>query len=105
MYIFRGKSIACRTNMIAANSSNSASDDHELLDADQEQALKTQVPMLDAGSSRGAPFTARCIYLEVPDLVEEQHFNVSLFSLHCDILIIFEKLISNNECNFRFINI
>jgi hypothetical protein len=91
--------------MIVANSSNSASDDHESLDTDQEQALKTQVAMLDAGSSRGAPFIARCIYLEVPDSVKEQHFNVSLFSLHCDMLIIFKKLISNNKCNFRFINI
>ena len=61
--------------------------------------------MLDVGSSRGAPFIARCIYLEVLDSVEERHFNVSLFSLHYDMLIIFEKLISNNECNFRFINI
>jgi len=37
--------------------------------------------------------------------MKEQPFNVSLFSLHINILIIFEKLISINECNFKFTNI
>jgi hypothetical protein len=37
--------------------------------------------------------------------VEEWPFNVSLFFIHIDMLIIFEKLISINECNYRFTNI
>jgi hypothetical protein len=36
--------------------------------------------------------------------MEERPFNVSLFSLHNDMLIIFEKLISINKYNFRFTN-
>jgi hypothetical protein len=47
----------------------------------------------------------RFIYLEVLDSVEEWPFNVSLFSIHIDMLIIFEKLISINEYNYRFTNI
>jgi len=37
--------------------------------------------------------------------MKERPFNISLFSLHIDILIIFEKLISINEYNFKFTNI
>jgi hypothetical protein len=59
----------------------------------------------DAATLKGDPFTAGSIYPEVPDLVEEWPFNVSLFSYHIDMLIIFEKLILSNECNFRFTNI
>jgi hypothetical protein len=54
---------------------------------------------------KGGSFTTGSIYLEVPNLVEEWLFNVNLFSYHIDTLIIFEKLILINECNFRFINI
>jgi hypothetical protein len=38
--------------------------------------------------------------------VEKRPFNVSLFSFHNDMLIIFKKkLISINKCNFKFTNI
>ena len=45
------------------------------------------------------------IYLEVPGLVEERPFNVSLFSPHNDLLKFFEKLISSNIVNFKLQNI
>jgi hypothetical protein len=47
----RGKSIARCTNMIAANSCSSASDDHELLGANQEHAPETQAATIDVSSS------------------------------------------------------
>jgi len=56
-------------------------------------------------SCQGGPFIAGSIYPKLPGLVQEQPFNVSLFSLHKDMLIIFENLILINECNFRFTNI
>jgi hypothetical protein len=37
------------------------------------------------------------IYSEVPGSVEEQHFNVGLFSLHNGMLIILKKLIQLNN--------
>jgi hypothetical protein len=40
-----------------------------------------------------------------PFIRKYPHFNVSLFSLHNNLLIIFEKLISINKCNFWFTNI
>jgi hypothetical protein len=52
---------------------------------------------------REGSFTMRSIYLEVLGLMEDQPFNVSLFSFHNDMLIIFLKNIIN-ECNFRFTN-
>jgi hypothetical protein len=53
----REKSIAHCTNMIAANSCSSASDDHESLGANQEHAPETQVATLDASSlSAMTPF-------------------------------------------------
>ena len=54
---------------------------------------------------KGVLFTTKSIYSEVPGLVKERSNNVSLFSLNIDMLIIFEKLISINEWNFRFTNI
>jgi hypothetical protein len=50
----------------------------------------------DAATLKEDPFTAGSIYPEVPDFVEEWPFNVSLFSYHIDMLIIFEKLILSN---------
>jgi hypothetical protein len=69
------------------------------------QLRSTWAQQVRCCKSRGGPFTTRSIYLKVLGLVEERHFNVSLFSLHNDMLIIFEKLISVNESNFKFINI
>jgi hypothetical protein len=59
------------------------------LGANQEQTPETQVAMHDAGSSSAmlpcqrGPFTTRSIYMEIPVLVEERHFNVSLFFFTC----------------------
>jgi len=53
----------------------------------------------------GGPFIMGSIYLEVPGLVEERPFNVSLFSPHNDLLNFFEKLISSNIVNFKLQNI
>jgi hypothetical protein len=54
---------------------------------------------------KGGPFITWPVYLKVPGSVEERSFNAILFSLHIDMLIIFKKLITINECNFRFTNI
>jgi hypothetical protein len=43
--------------------------------------------------------------LEVSGSMEERSFNVILFSLHIDMLIILKKLITINKYNFRFKNI
>ena len=46
----KGKSIAYCMDSITANSSRNDSDDHDSLGADQQQALETQVAMLEMGS-------------------------------------------------------
>jgi len=58
----------------------------------------------------GGPFREGTIYWEVHNPMEARPVNVILFSFHAllknkEHLIIFEKLISINECNFRFINV
>jgi hypothetical protein len=58
----------------------------------------------------GGPFREGTIYWEVHYPMEARPVNVILFSFHAllknkEHLIIFEKLISINECNFRFINV
>jgi len=53
----------------------------------------------------GDPFVTGSIHLEVLSSMEERSFNVSLFSLHNNMLIIFEKNNLINKCNFRFTNI
>jgi hypothetical protein len=51
----REKSIARLTNRITTSSSSSASNDHESLGADQEQAPETHASTHNAGSSSAMP--------------------------------------------------
>ena len=87
------KSITHRMDMITASSPSNDSDNHKSLGVDQEQTLKTKA----STTLRGSPFIVGSIYLEVLGLVEEQYFNVSLFFLCINKLIIFEKLFSINK--------
>jgi len=70
-----------------------------------KHSLTTRARRVRYHHVKGILFTTEFIFSEVPGLVEERSYNVSLFSPNIDMLIIFEKLISINEWNFRFTNI
>jgi len=108
----REKSIARHKNMITPSSSSSDADDYESLGVDQEHTwgtytdLRCRLVECDATTLRWGPFTTRFIYLQVWGLVKWRPFNVSLFSFHNDMFNHFwKKIISFNECYFRFTNI
>jgi hypothetical protein len=54
---------------------------------------------------REVPFTTRSIYPKVSSLMKRTTFQYRFVFPSYPHLIIFEKLISINECNFMFINI
>jgi hypothetical protein len=107
----REKSIAHRTDRITASFSSNASDDHESLGADQEQAPETQAATLDAGSSNAMlPRRERSFHNKI-------HLPISIrlsgrttfqckfvFPLHQHVNNLKKKLISSNILNFKFTN-
>jgi hypothetical protein len=67
--------------------------------------LRMQVRRVRCWNAEGCPFTTWSIYLQVRGLVEGWTFNISLFCFHNDMFNNFWKIISFNECNFKFTNI